>query len=106
MIQKRGSIAVLLKKRKIPKIINDKEADRVMQMMIDEPIEGFDIFKALRESREEGREEGREEARKEGEAKLLSALAGLVTDSILTLDQAAARAGMTIDEFKEKAGIE
>ena len=106
MIQKRESIAVLLKKRKIPKIINDKEADRVMQMMVDEPIEGFDIFKALRKSKAEGREEGREEARKEGETKLLLILAGLVSDGILTVEVAAARSGLTVSEFKEKAGIE
>lgn len=36
-----------------------KEARAVMQRIVDEPIEMFDIFKALEESREEGIEQVR-----------------------------------------------
>ena len=42
----------------------------------------------------------REEGRVEGAIKMLC---GLVKDHILTTDQAAGRAGMTVDEFKKKA---
>ena len=63
-----------------------------MQMMLDEPIEGFDIFKALRESKsegfEKGHEEGREEGREEGIAEnristARSLLASGVSDDII-----------------------
>jgi len=41
-----------LKKRK--KILDEKGAAEVMQKMVDDPIEMFDIFKALEDSRAEG----------------------------------------------------
>ena len=47
---------------------------------------------ALKEGRAEGREEGRNEGR-------LLSLAELVHDGVLTAEDAAARAGMTIEEF-------
>ena len=47
----------------------------------------------LREEREEGRAEGRAEGMAEG-------FAGLVRDNLLTLSEAAKRAGMSEDEFK------
>jgi len=63
-----------------------------VQMMLDEPIEGFDIYKALRESEtkgfKKGHEEGREEGREEGitENKITTArslLASGVSDDII-----------------------
>ena len=35
-----------------------KEANDIMKRMVDEPIEMFDIFKALEDSRAEGIEQG------------------------------------------------
>ena len=36
----------------------------------------------------------------------MKSLARLVSDGILTVEGAAARSGLTVSEFKEKAGIE
>ena len=52
--------------------VNEQEADRVMQMILDEPIEGFDIFKALSDSKTEGREEGEIKGKIEGVDNLVS----------------------------------
>lgn len=43
------------------KLKKNREAKELMQKMVDEPIEMFDIFQALEESREEGIEKGIEE---------------------------------------------
>ena len=60
----------LNKAKNVNTFVNEEEAYRVMQMMLDEPIEGFDIYKALRESEtkgfKKGHEEGLEEGREEG----------------------------------------
>ncbi len=48
-------------------ILNEEEANRVMQKMIDEPIEMFDIFSALEQSKEEGQKQGEEIGQKRGE---------------------------------------
>lgn len=50
----------------------------------------------------EGKAEGREEGRIEG---ILSTLASLVKDEILTIADAAARANMSVSEFETKAGL-
>ena len=42
---------VVNKSKKRKKLINKKEAERVMQYIVDEPIEGFNIYKALRETK-------------------------------------------------------
>lgn len=47
--------------KKSGKMKKEKEAKELMQKMVDEPIEMFDIFLALEESKEEGRTEGRAE---------------------------------------------
>lgn len=51
------------------------------------------------EMREEGREEGREAGRAEG---VLSTLAELVQKGIITVQDAAAQAEMTSEEFEQK----
>ncbi len=56
---------------------SEEEAKKVMQKMIDEPMEIIDIFGALKESREEGRVEGREQERLET---VLNMLADKVPD--------------------------
>ena len=66
----------------------------------------YDEARTLAEERADGFDDGFEEGRAEGEIKLLSTLLGIVSDGILTIEDAASRAGMTVDEFKEKAGIE
>ena len=58
--------------------------------------------------REEGREEGLEEGRKEGikegrKEGILEILFTMVKDKILTISDAAQRAGMTADEFEKAA---
>ena len=50
--------------------------------------------------REEGREEGLKEGRKEG---ILEILFTMVKDKILTISDAAQRAGMTADQFEKAA---
>ena len=59
--------------------------------------------KALRiehqEAREEGRQEGREEGREEGR---LQTLSDLVKEGILTLAEAAKRAGLPVSDFKTR----
>lgn len=105
--------AVVTKAKKRNTMVNDEEAEKIMQMMMDEPIEGFDIFKAIQDSKSEGieiglltgREEGREEGRAEGELKLLLTLSGLVSKGLLTLEQAAGEAGLTVEEFIDKTGM-
>ena len=51
---------------------------------------------------EEGKIRGKEEGKIEG---IISTLAGLVKDGILSLADAAQRAGMTVSEFEIKAGL-
>ena len=51
--------------KKHGKIHNEEEANRVMQKMIDEPIEMFDIFSALEQSKEEGEQIGENRGRKQ-----------------------------------------
>ena len=53
--------------------------------------------------REEGRIEGREEGRIEGRIKLI---VDLVNDEVLTLEEAATRLGMTVEELKSRIEIE
>ena len=56
------------------------------------------------EGREEGRMEGREEGLTQGEDRgKIRTLWGLVEDKILSKETAAARAGLSIDDFSEKA---
>ena len=50
------------------------------------------------ESREEGRTEGRAEGRTEGRAE---ALASLVIDGVISKEEAASRAGMSLEEFEK-----
>ena len=50
----------------------------------------------------EGRAEGRAEGKAEG---ILSTLAGLVQDGILTVAQAAERANVSVSEFETLAGL-
>lgn len=56
------------------------------------------IEELLKDSKSEGRAEGKIEGKVEG---TLKTLAGLVKDKVLTTREAAARAAMTEDEFKE-----
>lgn len=60
--------------------------------------ETMELFKE--EGREEGRKEGRKEGHKEG---VLITLWSMVIDKILTISEAAQRAGMTPDEFEKAA---
>lgn len=60
----------------------------------------------LKEGEAKGRAEGEAKGRAEGEAKgFLKALIGLVKDGILTLADAAKRAGMTVEEFEAESGL-
>jgi len=60
--------------------------------------ERVDMCEAIEGIRAEGKEEGRMEG-------VLSTLASLVKDGILTLADAAERANMSVSEFKSKAGL-
>jgi len=63
--------------------------------------EQMELFKedGRREGRKEGRKEGREEGRKEG---FLDAMLLLVQDGVLSVKEAAERAGMTENEFRQR----
>ena len=74
----------------------------------------YDEARTFAEQRAEGRAEGIAEGIAEGMAKgmvkgrtegIFDTLAGLVNDGILSLDDAAQRAGMTTAEFEAKAGL-
>ena len=56
----------VIKRAKMKNMLhNEKEAKKTMERIIDEPIEMFDIYKALADSRDEGRNKGRSERTKE-----------------------------------------
>ena len=67
--------------------------------------ETMELFRedGRKEGLEEGRKEGRNEGLKEGEKKgILNTLTSLVQDGILTLKEAAARAGVPESVIQEK----
>ena len=57
----------------------------------------FDMCKAVMDIKQEGREEGRLEGREEGK---LEVLASLVKDGLLEVEEAAKRAGISVEEMK------
>ena len=62
------------------------------------------------DARTEGKAEGEAKGRAEGEAKgraegILSTLSDLVKNGIITLEQAANQAKMSVNEFESKAGL-
>ena len=76
-----------------------KLLEQVERIRIDEEV-GIRFMNRWEEEMEwleEGRKEGREEGRKEGRTEMLAAL---VHDSILTIEQAAACAETTVEEFQ------
>ncbi len=74
--------------------LTEYNEEETMQMFREEGrIEGRE------EGRIEGREEGREEGRIEGRIKLI---VDLVNDEVLTLEEAAIRLGMTVEELKSR----
>ena len=85
--------AVVARSKKRKKFVNEKEAERVMQYMVDEPIEGFDIYKALRESRAEGKDEGVKETQL---AMIKNMLDNHATDELISL-----YSGLSIEEINQ-----
>ena len=72
-----------------------------MQYMVDEPIEGFDIYKALRDSRAEGEIEGvrkgKDEGIKETQINMIkNMLENHVTDDLISL-----YSGLSIEEISQ-----
>ena len=73
--------------------------------------ERVDMCKAIEDMRSDaltegvirGLEEGKIKGREEG---MVSTLAALVKDGIISIDDAAKRAGMTVSEFESKAGMQ
>ena len=65
-------------------------------------ITEYNEEKVFAQQREEGRAEGKAEGRQEG---ALEMLIGLVKDGMLSLNDAAKRVNMTVDEFKNKTGL-
>ena len=65
-------------------------------------VEYMTFFMELRRREEKGREEGRAEGLAEGAIKgKAEALLGLVHDGLLTMKEAAKRAGMTEEAFRK-----
>ena len=61
---------------------------------------------AIREKRLHDEASALGQARREGKVEgIVSAFAGLVTDDLLTIEEAAKRANMSINEFKQMAGL-
>jgi hypothetical protein len=58
--------AIVRKAEEKQTFIDLEEAEEIMQMIMDEPIEGYDIFQTIRESKMEGKIEGRIEGKIEG----------------------------------------
>ena len=76
-----------------------------MQYMVDEPIEGFDIYKALRDSRAEGKLEGEIEGVRKGKDEgikenqifmIKNMLENHVTDDLISL-----YSGLSIEEINQ-----
>ncbi|WP_044974624.1 hypothetical protein [Ruminococcus sp. HUN007] len=64
--------------------IDLEEAEEIMQMIMDEPIEGYDIFQTIRESKMEGRMEGRIEGKIEAQTEVaLNMLKNNIPDDLI-----------------------
>lgn len=65
----------VIKRAKMKNMLhNEKEAKKTMERIIDEPIEMFDIYKALADSRDEGRNEGWNEGRNKGRSEMIEGM--------------------------------
>jgi len=89
-----------------------RESAEMIRVMTNSPIkiskkeESVDMCKALEQmmydARTEGKAEGEAKGRTEG---ILSTLSDLVKNGIITLEQAANQAKMSVNEFESKAGL-
>lgn len=70
-------------------------------------VKTMNMFKeeGREEGREEGLEEGREEGRVEGREAMLMNIYNSQKNGIITIEQAAAIAGMSVEEFEKKMTI-
>ena len=93
--------AVVTRSKKRKKFVNEKEAERVMQYMVDEPIEGFDIYKALRDSRAEGKLEGKLEGKDEGIKETQIIMIKNMLENNVTDDQISLYSGLSIEEINQ-----
>ena len=86
---------------------DDRFRDEYNEMAEKGDITMCEIYdKIQQEGMEKGIEKGRAEGRAEGKIEgILSTLAGLVKDGILTLSEAAKRADMTNEEFCKRTGL-
>ena len=97
----------LLKNKAEVKIMCLTEYDEA-RTLAEERADGYeDGFEdGFENGRDKGHAEGHKEGLEEGEIiGSLKILSNLVTDGILTFEDAAARAGMSVEEFKEKSRI-
>ena len=83
-----------------PFLINNRAEVKGMLLTEYNEMETMELFKE--EGRQEGMQKGRKEGRKEG---IMYTLVSLVKDKILSVTDAAKRAGMTPDEFEQAAGL-
>ena len=76
--------AIVRKAEEKQTFINPKEADEVMQMIIDEPIEGYDIFQTLKESELKGEKRGLKKGKIEGKTEVaLNMLKNNIPDDLI-----------------------
>ena len=68
-------------------------------------ITEYDEVKTMNMFKEEGRKEGREEGRVEGREAMLMNIYNSQKNGIITIEQAAAIAGMSVEEFEKKMTI-
>ena len=96
----KGYLVEFLKKHK-------KEVITMLDDLFNEKMQR-EKYNAARDKkmREEGRAEGRAEGKAEGKTEgMISTLASLVRDGILSITDAANRANMNVDEFKVQSGL-
>ena len=87
-----------------PFLINNRAEVKGMLLTEYNEMETMELFKE--EGRQEGIQKGLQKGRKEGRKEgIMDTLVSLVKDKILSVTDAASRAGMTPDEFEQAAGM-
>ncbi|MBR6922975.1 MAG: hypothetical protein IKH50_00350, partial [Oscillospiraceae bacterium] len=97
--------AIVRKAEEKRTFIDPKEADEVMQMIMDEPIEGYDIFQTIRESKMEGKLEGKIEGRIETQTEVaLNMLKNNIPDDLIL--NCSGISAETLENLKKKLNEE
>ena len=97
--------AIVRKAEEKRTFIDLKEAEEIMQMIMDEPIEGYDIFQTIRESKMEGKIEGKLEGRIEAQTEVaLNMLKNNIPDDLIL--NCSGISAETLENLKKKLNEE